>query len=83
MDWRVFSVGSNVCKMEKKVSAVANFERFSRLRLSINKSAQKLGDGFFNFDFVRMRQPIEISGKGIDFDVSSYLRNALAKQNQI
>jgi len=52
-------------------------------RLSSDQSAQKLGDLFFNFNFVRLLQPIKISGEGAVFDVSSYLRNALVKQNQM
>jgi len=47
--------------------------------MSPHQSAQTLGDGFFDFDFVWPLEPIENSGEFAIFNVSSYLRNAFGK----
>ena len=52
-------------------------------RLSSDQSAQKLSNGFFNVDFVCPLQPIKFGGDSADFDVNSYLGNALAQRHQI
>ena len=72
-------------KSETNCSVAANLtdSHENRHRVYSDQYAQKSLDGFFNFHFVCELQPIEISGEGADFDVSPYLRNALAKQNQI
>ena len=89
--WRRRKIPDRFCaildyvKSETNCSVAANLtdSHENRHRVYSDQYAQKSLDGFFNFDFVCELQPIEISGEGADFDVSPYLRNALAKQNQI
>ena len=50
---------------------------------SSDQSAQKLSDRILNFETVCPLQPIKIGGDGADFDVSSYLGNALTYRNKI
>lgn len=52
-------------------------------RVSSDQCAQRLLSGVFVVDFVRPLQPIKFGGGGGDFDLSSYLGNALAQRHQI
>ena len=80
--WLPYWIMSKV-KLNFQRSQILTDSHENRHRVYSDQYAQKSLDGFFNFDFVCELQPIEISGEGADFDVSPYLRNALAKQNQI
>ena len=63
----------------KKFSAVTNFDRFSQNwhRVSLDQSTQKLRDGFFNFNFVHLLQPIKVGGDDAKLEVGPYLSNRL------
>ena len=80
--WLPYWIMSKV-KLNFQRSQILTDSHENRHRVYSDQYAQKLFDGFFNFNFVCMLQPIEINGEGGDFDVSSYLKNTLAKQNQI